>query len=104
LNHRATTDSSPRSLHDALPISLNLSESLNQSARHVQLLAALPNTRMALASHEPQLAAAARNRQAQAFAQLLHFHPQHSQLRLIRDRKSTRLNSSHVKISYAVFC
>src|SRR5690606_28605126 len=24
--------------------------------------------------------------------------------RLIRDRKSTRLNSSHVKISYAVFC
>src|SRR5690606_14259000 len=23
---------------------------------------------------------------------------------LIRDRKSTRLNSSHVKISYAVFC
>src|SRR5690606_41360185 len=25
-------------------------------------------------------------------------------LRLERDRKSTRLNSSHVKISYAVFC
>src|SRR5438874_9242309 len=24
--------------------------------------------------------------------------------RLIRDRKSTRLNSSHVEISYAVFC
>src|SRR5690625_6647191 len=24
--------------------------------------------------------------------------------RLIRDRKSTRLNSSHVAISYAVFC
>src|SRR5436309_11018250 len=24
--------------------------------------------------------------------------------RAIRDRKSTRLNSSHVKISYAVFC
>src|SRR5690606_39745663 len=24
--------------------------------------------------------------------------------RLARDRKSTRLNSSHVKISYAVFC
>src|SRR5690606_40863625 len=23
---------------------------------------------------------------------------------LLRDRKSTRLNSSHVKISYAVFC
>src|SRR5690606_40152149 len=26
------------------------------------------------------------------------------QARLNRDRKSTRLNSSHVKISYAVFC
>src|SRR5690606_41248201 len=25
-------------------------------------------------------------------------------MRLRRDRKSTRLNSSHVKISYAVFC
>src|SRR5690606_41491404 len=25
-------------------------------------------------------------------------------LRRVRDRKSTRLNSSHVKISYAVFC
>src|SRR5690606_39727726 len=24
--------------------------------------------------------------------------------RIIKDRKSTRLNSSHVKISYAVFC
>src|SRR5690606_40341668 len=34
--------------------------------------------------------------------------PQHSpilgQLPLSQDRKSTRLNSSHVKISYAVFC
>src|SRR5436309_4342859 len=29
------------------------------------------------------------------------FRPQHC---TVRDRKSTRLNSSHVKISYAVFC
>src|SRR5690606_39723218 len=28
----------------------------------------------------------------------------HDPLRAERDRKSTRLNSSHVKISYAVFC
>src|SRR2546426_4869352 len=27
-----------------------------------------------------------------------------SRLRVIRDRKSTRLNSSHLVISYAVFC
>src|SRR5438067_6860905 len=29
-------------------------------------------------------------------------HPRH--VRDVRDRKSTRLNSSHVSISYAVFC
>src|SRR5690606_40128900 len=32
---------------------------------------------------------------------LAHFRHQKSK---VRDRKSTRLNSSHVKISYAVFC
>src|SRR5690606_2566289 len=30
--------------------------------------------------------------------------PQEAEPGTIRDRKSTRLNSSHVKISYAVFC
>src|SRR5690606_41241482 len=30
--------------------------------------------------------------------------PAEDRLRLCLDRKSTRLNSSHVKISYAVFC
>src|SRR5947207_9238109 len=34
------------------------------------------------------------------FGQLLHAHP----LRRTGDRKSTRLNSSHTVISYAVFC
>src|SRR5256885_14586526 len=29
---------------------------------------------------------------------------QHGQRRILRDRKSTRLNSSHLVISYAVFC
>src|SRR5690606_40592166 len=32
------------------------------------------------------------------------FRPARTRPRLCRDRKSTRLNSSHVKISYAVFC
>src|SRR5438874_6751337 len=31
-------------------------------------------------------------------------HGNHLNARLLRDRKSTRLNSSHVEISYAVFC
>src|SRR3989442_9179674 len=30
--------------------------------------------------------------------------PAPAQLPALRDRKSTRLNSSHVRISYAVFC
>src|SRR5690606_42090272 len=30
--------------------------------------------------------------------------PAHTSLEILEDRKSTRLNSSHVKISYAVFC
>src|SRR5690349_24208456 len=30
--------------------------------------------------------------------------PLHHGIRRLRDRKSTRLNSSHVEISYAVFC
>src|SRR5690606_40765904 len=31
-------------------------------------------------------------------------HSRRGLLKMVRDRKSTRLNSSHVKISYAVFC
>src|SRR5947207_4360734 len=34
----------------------------------------------------------------------LHLRPQGRGLRRRRDRKSTRLNSSHTVISYAVFC
>src|SRR2546426_5100054 len=33
-----------------------------------------------------------------------HFHPRTDQRDPLRDRKSTRLNSSHLVISYAVFC
>src|SRR5690349_25156613 len=33
-----------------------------------------------------------------------HQHPADHQRRPLPDRKSTRLNSSHVEISYAVFC
>src|SRR5260221_10622004 len=33
-----------------------------------------------------------------------HFHPRRENVTIISDRKSTRLNSSHTVISYAVFC
>src|SRR5690606_41828529 len=39
-----------------------------------------------------------------ALAKGHHFHAQHPAVKPAGDRKSTRLNSSHVKISYAVFC
>src|SRR5690606_41836135 len=38
------------------------------------------------------------------FAHVMHRGPDQREHALGRDRKSTRLNSSHVKISYAVFC
>src|SRR5438132_3672445 len=34
----------------------------------------------------------------------LHSHPWLTNIRELKDRKSTRLNSSHTVISYAVFC
>src|SRR5690606_7939602 len=36
--------------------------------------------------------------------QVVHVETAQQMLEAVRDRKSTRLNSSHVKISYAVFC
>src|SRR2546422_7202394 len=73
-NDTATTEIYTLSLHDALPIS-------PQSRRR----AALPS---------PQ-----RTRQLPGSPMRLRL-----STRVIRDRKSTRLNSSHGYISYAVFC
>src|SRR5690554_7787296 len=42
--------------------------------------------------------------QQEAFDKLYALLPKISQCKDERDRKSTRLNSSHVRISYAVFC
>src|SRR5690606_42087643 len=39
-----------------------------------------------------------------SFGSLRHLFFQLGYIQIARDRKSTRLNSSHVKISYAVFC
>src|SRR5256886_9356550 len=39
-----------------------------------------------------------------AWQQAWHGNPQSEQGQVSRDRKSTRLNSSHSQISYAVFC
>src|SRR3989442_4335140 len=60
------------------------------------LLSAVENIHLTLATRELTSAS------AQSFAENLRHLP--DQEKLHRDRKSTRLNSSHVRISYAVFC
>src|SRR5690349_23847201 len=73
-NDTATTEIYTLSLHDALPICFVLIEARGHARHEPGLLA------------EPEPARRTDRR--------LH----------VEDRKSTRLNSSHVEISYAVFC
>src|SRR3989442_6574550 len=77
-NDTATTEIYTLSLHDALPICSDLA---HRDVRH-QRLEVLATA--ALCPRQPQVPI------------------QHADRPL--DRKSTRLNSSHVRISYAVFC
>src|SRR5256885_4246669 len=78
-NDTATTEIYTLSLHDALPISLAaLAEREGQDAVVERLLPRL-------------LAPVTPSAQPEVVGQ-------------VRDRKSTRLNSSHLVISYAVFC
>src|SRR5207302_10778494 len=96
----ATPCHSPPSLHDALPISVDPADAPYFAAKAQAYSAKLdvldaefvnltanPATRFFVTFHE-------------AFA---YFAKQYN-LTQIPDRKSTRLNSSHVKTSYAVFC
>src|SRR5690606_42099332 len=76
----ATTAIYTLSLHDALPIS------------------AVP----ARGAVQPRRRGLAPNPRGRPFAPP--YRPRRRRHGLGRDRKSTRLNSSHVKISYAVFC
>src|SRR5690606_41548642 len=96
LTSLATTDPCPLSLHDALPISCGA-----------------PN-RIALRRTEPNNRAPQGARRKAPFARKGGFfvpghyvsdrNRKHPVTPIFIDRKSTRLNSSHVKISYAVFC
>src|SRR3712207_7008125 len=82
LNATATTDIYTLSLHDALPIFL-CRRPAPLAARQVQ--------------HPPGEDQQRRHERHQVMVLLLANEQQ-------RDRKSTRLNSSHANISYAVFC
>src|SRR3712207_7285364 len=78
-NDTATTEIYTLSLHDALPIF---------AVQHVQRW---------------RVRAVARRQLAVAIEVDRHVHCGPG-VRVLRDRKSTRLNSSHANISYAVFC
>src|SRR2546430_12223161 len=79
-NDTATTEIYTLSLHDALPIFPGTSSQPNCSSER---------------SAGGQAAQALHARAADSLSQLRAFE---------KDRKSTRLNSSHSQISYAVFC
>src|SRR5690606_41668810 len=89
-----------RSLHDALPI---LSPSVYDTAQALRFCPPTQGAERTVAWLLEQQhndggwgnPAAPRTRDLPTLAAILALH---------RDRKSTRLNSSHVKISYAVFC
>src|SRR5262245_63963571 len=87
-NYPATTDISTLSLHDALPISFAL-RSLRDPERENCLRWSGPATRGASTRLQQRAS---------------HFCPCPNRRLCKRDRKSTRLNSSHLGISYAVFC
>src|SRR5207302_4803284 len=94
----------PRSLHDALPIYLriDLDELLPiiDTAEYLGLVAVkegeISLTELGTKAHSSKIA----ERKKLVHARLETLEPFSD----IADRKSTRLNSSHVKISYAVFC
>src|SRR5690606_40555683 len=87
------------SLHDALPISedsVSLTGNVvlkNAAPERLLLVAEALAVSVALAYDEIRI--------AEAFDRI---EPVANSLVRGKDRKSTRLNSSHVKISYAVFC
>src|SRR3712207_8170967 len=87
-NDTATTEIYTLSLHDALPIFRRTHDRRSETdGQRGVLLDRRPRAR----GHHPVLRAAH-----------LPAHADHG--RTSRDRKSTRLNSSHANISYAVFC
>src|SRR3712207_7424167 len=89
-NDTATTEIYTLSLHDALPIYHRLAERLLQQGREHEGEHQRRELVVELAEEPAEHAGAQHDPQVEGVA--------------VRDRKSTRLNSSHANISYAVFC
>src|SRR5690606_42008672 len=102
--HTASTQYYTLSLHDALPISLatsiesakkNFTEAMDNDFNTASAVAALFEFVKAINTARDNGATNDQLSPAQSVFK---------ELAGVLDRKSTRLNSSHVKISYAVFC
>src|SRR5690606_41570207 len=93
------TDIYTLSLHDALPISPR--SGAPRAGAHVPAHARLLRAERARERARRQPPARGRGTPAGAVRRAAR---RGGRDRRARDRKSTRLNSSHVKISYAVFC
>src|SRR5690606_41623509 len=99
LTATATTQISPLSLHDALPILTASAQSGGEAERE------LDRTILPIPEPTPPKYTELDVRQTKPPARFQVKAPQGApNVIIILDRKSTRLNSSHVKISYAVFC
>src|SRR3712207_8560055 len=98
-NDTATTEIYTLSLHDALPIYPVAPPGLPDVADHLPLVVGLPELEFYL--REPLAQPLLYIFKCQNAIDLWPACPQCAQ---IQDRKSTRLNSSHANISYAVFC
>src|SRR5699024_11867589 len=102
IHHTSTTESFTLALHDALPI-LDLGQRSGTDALVHNAIAALaPRARQGVTSPAEFIRLA-------DVVNEMRLHKSPAELELMRkasdiDRKSTRLNSSHVSISYAVFC
>src|SRR3712207_7244376 len=90
-NDTAPTEISPLSPHDALPILLALRRELNEPVRR--------GAGQTGPLHQRQRVVLLLDQPPHRVERLLVLQPPVHQ-----DRKSTRLNSSHANISYAVFC
>src|SRR5688572_31816871 len=85
-HHSATTEIHTLSLHDALPICDELPGLVGRGGEAAQVQLGLESAREELVEAERQDVVEGRGGRQKT------------------DRKSTRLNSSHSQISYAVFC
>src|SRR5207253_9666339 len=92
----------PLSLHDALPICQRLHARRAAERQLPQLL--YPLRVLADLGRAPAAGSARVARVPPARRRAAAMHVLRAEMIYLTDRKSTRLNSSHVAISYAVFC